>query len=1293
MSHAAHDDGSLIAGRFALEEKVGTGGMGSVHRALDTLTGELVALKVLHAPGEHAERFARETAALAEISHPGAVRYVAHGVLPTGEPFLAMQWIEGETLARRLRRGKLSIAESLVIAGRIAAALGSAHARKLVHRDVKPTNVMLAGGEVDRAMLVDFGLARHSAAAEVTKTGMLVGTPGYIAPEQARGERELGPQVDVFSLGALLFKCLTGQNAFHGDDLVSVLAKVLFEPPPRVRDLLPEVPDTLDDLVTRMLAKDPADRPADGQAVAEELAGIEAPRSGAPLPRRSSIPPTLTHGEQRLVSVIVAQTEPPTETGSKAATERERLSPVVREFGGTLETLASGTLVATLQGTGSATDQATRAARCALRVQTEMGETPVVLATGRGVVSGPLPVGEAIERAAALLHAETARRASGAGRCGIRTDETTAGLLDARFELGGDDQGGLFLTQEREIADATRKLLGMVTPCVGRERELGTLMAAWEECGEEEVASVTLVVGDAGVGKSRLRYEFVRRVKERGDKVEVWVGRGDPMQAGSPFALARQVLRQAARVLEGEPLPVRQQKLRARIARHAAPGDVARLSEFLGEIAGVPFGDEESAQLRAARRDAVLMGDLMQRAWEDFLAAECAANPVLLVLEDLQWGDLPTVRLVDGALRSLADSPLMVLALGRPAVRDAFPRLWSGRRTTSLHLGEISRKAAEKLVRHVLGDRITAPTVARIIGLAGGNVFYLEELIRSIASGHGDALPETVLAMVQARLDALEGDARQVLRAASVFGDVFWGGGVSALVDASLAPHAGEWLDTLCEREIVSRRSEGRFPGEREYIFRNALVREAAYATLTAQDRAVGHRVAGTWLERAGETDPLLLAGHYGQSGQPSRAAPWYLRAAMRAVGGNDLDGAVECAELGIRCGAAGEELGLLRTLLGNVAWWRGESARAVSCFEEALRLLPEGGDAWCNAAGQLAAAWGRMHRTEELTALAGRVEKAAHGTFGAALAIAVAQTCVAFAHAGDPAASMSMLALLESHGSSEVMQEPIVAAQAATARAAIAHFAGDVGAMLEWTLESVRQFDQIEDRRNGCSRRVNLGYGYIEAGMYEEAERVLRETLAIGDRMGLDSVSAASKQNLGLALSHLGRAEEARALQEDAIEAFHAQKRPRMEDGSRIYHAHALARAGMHDEAAAQARSIARREDLPPTFRAYALAVLAHIELLRDDKDAALAASREAYDLLVTLGGIDEGESLVRLVWAEALFANGQERTGRVAIGDAARRLRARADRMTSAAVREAFLTQVPENALTLEIAQAWAK
>lgn len=1282
-------EGETVGGRFVVERKVGTGAMGSVYRALDQVSGHPVAMKILLGPGEHAERFARETSAIAKIDHPAAVKYVAHGVLPTGEPWLAMQWIEGVTLHKRLQRGKLGVRETLALARRIAAALGAAHAKNLVHRDVKPGNVMLPDGVIEQAILVDFGLARHAAATEVTRTGMFVGTPGYIAPEQARGDKDLGPPADVFSLGAMIFKCITGRAPFPGDDLVSVLAKILFEPAPRVSDFVPEVPDALDDLVARMLAKSPADRPADGGAVDRELAAIVV--TDEPVhPRRSSLPAAMTPGEQRLVSVIVALAEPPSEMGTRTASGRERVLPVVKEFGGTLETLANGAFVISLQGAGAAMEQVVLAMRCALRVEQALEEVPVVLSTGRGVVSGALPVGEAIDRAAALLAAEVQRRAAGAGRRGVRVDETTAGLVDARFEVTGDELG-LFVARERQIGQAARELLGMVTPCVGRERELGGLLSTWEECEEQPVAAATLLVGEAGVGKSRVRYEFVRRVKERGDKVEVWSCRGDPMRAGSPFALARQIVLQAAGVHEGEPIATRQQKLRARVARNVPADQVARVSAFLGEMAGTPFPDDQDVQLRTARRDPVLLGDLVQAAWEAFFAAECAANPVLVTIEDLQWGDLPTVKLLDGTLRALHGAPLMVLALGRPEVHDAFPRIWAGRPMTLVRLGAISKKAAEKLVRHVLADRVTAPMVARVVDLAGGNVFYLEELIRSVATGQENALPETVLAMVHARIGALEPEARQVLRAASVFGYVFWEAGVRSLLDAAVAPRVEAWLEALHEREIVSRRPDGRFPQTREFIFRNELVREAVYATLTPADSATGHRLAGAWLERSGEGDARVLAAHYERSGSASLAVRWYLRAAEQAMGGNDLEGAIECANHGVACGAVGEELGVLLTYLGTIAWWRGDSTIAVAQLEKALASLLEGSTAWCHAAGQLAASLGRMHKVAELRALADRVEAAAQRALTAGTAIAVAQTSVAFTHAGDPAAAASLLALLESRGDSTVFAEPLVAARASTARAMVALLAGDTGATIEWMTETINQFEALGDRRNATAQRVNLGYACVEVGLYEQAEAALREVLVVADRMGLDSVSSAAKQNLGLALTHLGKHEEARQVEEDSVEAFRLQKRPRMEDGSNIYLAHILARGGHLDEALAITTRICARDDLSPTFRAYALAMAAHVRLLRDENVDALEAARAAHEQLDALKSVDEGESLIRLVWAEALYANGLEGEARQAIVEAEQRVRSRAARMTNSAIREAFLTQVPENALTIELASAW--
>src|SRR5262249_39047668 len=154
--------------------------------------------------------------------------------------------------------------------------------------------------------------------------------------------------------------------------------------------------------------------------------------------------------------------------------------------------------------------------------------------------------------------------------------------------------------------------------------------------------------------------------------------------------------------------------------------------------------------------------------------------------EDLHWGDPPTVRFVEGALRDLRDRPWMVFALARPEVHERFPQLWTERGLQEIRLQELTRRASERLVRQVLGDTVAADTMERIVTQADGHAFYLEELIRAVAEGKGAALPETVLAMVDARLAALDGEARRVLRAASVFGEVCWEGGLAKLLGGAV---------------------------------------------------------------------------------------------------------------------------------------------------------------------------------------------------------------------------------------------------------------------------------------------------------------------------------------------------------------------------------------------------------------------------------------------------------------------------------------------------------------------------
>ncbi len=237
-----------------------------------------------------------------------------------------------------------------------------------------------------------------------------------------------------------------------------------------------------------------------------------------------------------------------------------------------------------------------------------------------------------------------------------------------------------FLRGERDVFEVNRNLLGKEIDFVGRGREMSILTDLYAGTLAESMASAVVVVGAPGIGKSRLREEFIDWVQRQPDRGEVLFGNGDSLGAGSPFATLGRAIRRAAGIHEGEPIESKRDKLAARVARHVESEARARVTVFLGEIANVPFPDDQNDALRAARANPQLMGDAMRRAWEDWLAAECAAHPVLVVLEDLHWGDLGTVSFVDAALRNLRDQPLDGAGARAPRDRRAVPRSVAGAR-------------------------------------------------------------------------------------------------------------------------------------------------------------------------------------------------------------------------------------------------------------------------------------------------------------------------------------------------------------------------------------------------------------------------------------------------------------------------------------------------------------------------------------------------------------------------------------------------------------------------------------
>jgi hypothetical protein len=403
-----------------------------------------------------------------------------------------------------------------------------------------------------------------------------------------------------------------------------------------------------------------------------------------------------------------------------------------------------------------------------------------------------------------------------------------------------------------------------------------------------------------------------------------------------------------------EPIASRKAKLDALVSAHLSGDDLVRVRAFIGEMIGV-HTNEDRPDIHAARQNATMMAESIRDAWLDFVDAHTQNVPIVCVLEDLNWGDRASIKLIDAVLSAPGERRFVVLALARPEVHELFPKLWADRELLEVRLGELGRKPAERLVRHFLGETATEAEILDIVDRAAGNAFYLEELIRAIAEGRRGMLPDTVLGMVEARLVALEPEARRVLRAASIFGQTFWWGGVAALIgDAALPTGRVGLLDRLVERELIVRRRESRFAREEEYSFRHALVREGSYAMLTDRDCLRGHALAAEWLLGVGEPDPTILADHFERAGNTTRATEHFVKAAELALAAGDFT-----AALGFTARTRttdepidGEVAAEILAIRADAWHWSHDAVRSYDAAREAISIARPGSKSYGRAIG-----------------------------------------------------------------------------------------------------------------------------------------------------------------------------------------------------------------------------------------------------------------------------------------------------------------------------------------------------
>jgi tRNA A-37 threonylcarbamoyl transferase component Bud32 len=301
--------GTTLSSRYRLEERIGSGGMSTVYRAVDQTLERSVAVKVMNQEiardSDQLERFRREARAVAQLNHPNIVGVIDAGE-DEGHPYIVFEYVEGETLKQRIRRlGRLPITDAVAYAIEIARALGAAHARHIVHRDVKPQNVLI--DDQGTAKVMDFGIARSLEEHGLTDDGRVLGTTDYVSPEQALGH-QVTPQSDLYSLGIVLYEMLTGELPFTAETQVAVAMKHVREELPDIRAKRPEVSAGLAAIVETATAKRLQDRQDDDQeliADLEELLTVETNRAGEVTDQVTSVMRTLPRGTRRRVPLAL----------------------------------------------------------------------------------------------------------------------------------------------------------------------------------------------------------------------------------------------------------------------------------------------------------------------------------------------------------------------------------------------------------------------------------------------------------------------------------------------------------------------------------------------------------------------------------------------------------------------------------------------------------------------------------------------------------------------------------------------------------------------------------------------------------------------------------------------------------------------------------------------------------------------------------------------------------------------------------------------------------------------------
>jgi tetratricopeptide (TPR) repeat protein len=1270
--------GSVIAG-FRVQERLGEGGMGVVHRALGP-DGRPAAIKFLVASGpsgkEAARRFARE--AEVRIPHPNICRVLDSGRADDGTPWIAMELLEGESLEARLARGPLSPTETVGLAVQVCRGLSAAHGAGIVHRDLKPSNLFLCRDGTVK--LFDFGIALFwsGEATRLTTAGMILGTPWYLSPEQARGQQDLDARTDVWSLGVALWEALVGRSPFARETPLASVVAVLMEDPPPLAAVAPGVPPPLAAVVERSMRKLRDERWASAAAFGEALLAADLSTSSTtalpvPLVSRSIAP-----GEQRVVAVLLAQ-------GVRDGGAIER---AVREQGGLFMPLLGGRALGLFGGDAWEGDEVLRAAAAASAARPAAAR--IAVSSGRAAQSGAGIAGSVLKAAEAgcalgakgvAVEVEAAR---GLGRA-FPLRELADGFAEIALELPARDSSPRL---EEEGPSAT----------LGRQAELAQLRQGIERALDERRAVVLLVSGPPGIGKSRLRRETARLAAAAAPNAWVLTGRGEPLRRETAFALAVSAIREHAQVgaarhgwprLEPAASPGERRSAVMRLAleaagKHGAPDWVGSLGELLGVDADEPFAGPGGVP-----RDPQIVRDRFRMALLDYFGALAERAPLVLLLEDLQWADAASMEVLEDLVDRLADRALLVVATARQELFESGREPFAGLDVLRIPLRGLGTADVARMAGAIAGRSLSDALVRAIADRTAGNPLFVREIMlelreQGVPEGEVESLPLplTVEAAVQSRLDHLLPSEKDLCKRASVLGRPF----ATAEVAALGAGDAERTLDSLVRKEVVTTRGRGRIAGGRDWQFRSALVADVAYRLLGDELRAELHRRAASHLATAPQVEPEETATHFERGGDGPQAAKWYRSAAVSAAARGDSVTVVRCAERALRFGVPAEDRFELHRDYAVALGYLGRREEQAVQISEAIASARTPGERARVLTDRADLLWrsGRLPEALEAAVLASQGAQVAGDAD--ALARVKGWQVAAFVAAGriqDAAGSLRDADSLLPGAA--IATRAFVAAQ----RAALAGAVGDLAERREAFRIAASLYREAGDVRRAAGADANLADIHNRIGAYSEAETALRAAVQTCRRVGHRAQEAAALCNLGYALAMSGNPAEARRVLAEAATLASGIGHTKLALVAAVYGARALLASGAIEEARAEAEAAVQESErlAAPGLSVLALTVAARTRLAANDFAGALACSSRALELRDALGGVEEDEAEVFWTHARALAAAGEHERAAETQARGRDRLWQLARKIGDLEMRARFLRDVPVHRALVEV------